>query len=55
MGLGPLFVGWLSDALMGTVGVDSLRYALLATIFFNLRGAVHYLLAARTIREELRV
>ena len=53
MGLGPVFVGWLSDVLMPRVGVDSLRYALLATIAFNLWGAVHYLLAARTLREEL--
>ncbi|MDX1382496.1 MAG: MFS transporter, partial [Thermoanaerobaculia bacterium] len=53
MGLGPFFVGWLSDALAPSVGVDSLRYALLTNIVFNVWGAVHYLLAAKTIREEL--
>ncbi len=53
MGLGPLFVGWLSDLLSPSVGADSLRYALLSTIAFNLWGAVHYMLAATTLREEL--
>jgi MFS family permease len=53
MGIGPFFVGWLSDTLQPALGVDSLRYALLATIVFNLWSAAHYLMATRTLREEL--
>jgi predicted MFS family arabinose efflux permease len=53
MGLGPAFVGWVSDLLEPSVGIQSLRYALLMSTAFNLWSAVHYLLAARTLREEL--
>jgi hypothetical protein len=53
MGLGPTFIGWVSDLLEPSVGVQSLRYALLISTAFNLWSAVHYLLAARTLREEL--
>lgn len=53
MGLGPTAVGALSDALRPSLGVDSLRWALLVTYAANLWSAVHYLLAARTLREEL--
>ena len=53
MGLGPTFVGWISDLLEPTVGIESLRCALLVSTVFNLWSAVHYLLAARTLRDEL--
>jgi hypothetical protein len=53
MGFGPPAVGALSDLLRGRFGDDSLRYALLVTLLVNLWGAVHYLLAARTLREDL--
>jgi MFS family permease len=54
MGLGPAFIGWLSDLLSPSAGVEALRYALLASNAFNLWAAVHYLLAARTLRQELQ-
>jgi MFS family permease len=53
MGLGPTFVGWVSDLLEPSLGVQSLRYSLLISTAFNIWSAVHYLLAARTLREEL--
>ena len=46
LGLGPLAVGVLSDALAGRYGADSLRYALLAVVPALLWAAVHWLLAA---------
>ena len=54
-GLGPTFIGWLSDVLEPSVGVQSLRYALLISTLFNIWSAVHYMLAARTLRHELTV
>jgi MFS family permease len=53
MGLGPAFVGWMSDALEPSAGLQSLRWALLISTAFNLWSAVHYLLAARSLRQDL--
>lgn len=47
LGLGPLVVGALSDALAGTAGVDSLRYALLVVPPLCLWAAYHYDVASR--------
>ena len=55
MGLGPQFVGLLSDLLAPRLGADSLRWALLGTVVAGaLWSTVHYVLAARTLREDLR-
>jgi len=55
LGMGPWFVGMLSDALKPSYGVDSIRYALLGTVVVGAAwSAVHYLLAARTLAEDLR-
>jgi predicted MFS family arabinose efflux permease len=54
MGLGPQFVGLLSDLLVPRFGVESIRWSLLVTIVIGaLWSAVHYFLAARTLREDL--
>jgi len=54
MGLGPQFVGLLSDLLAPRLGVESIRWALLVTIVVGaLWSAVHYFAAARTLREDL--
>jgi predicted MFS family arabinose efflux permease len=54
LGLGPWFVGMLSDALKPSFGVDAIRYALLGTVVVGAAwSSVHYLLAARTLREDL--
>ncbi len=48
-------MGWLSDLLEPQLGVESLRYALLATVVtFSLWSMVHYALAARTLRADLK-
>jgi MFS family permease len=55
MGLGPQFVGLLSDLLAPRLGVESLRWSLLGTIVVGaLWSALHYLQAAKTLREDLR-
>ena len=53
LGLGPLLIGAISDALVASAGRHSLRYALLTAAVFNLWSAVHFFLAARTLRSEL--
>jgi predicted MFS family arabinose efflux permease len=54
MGLGPLIVGMTSDYLQPRYGRDSLRYAILAVVVIStLWAAVHFLLATRTLREDL--
>ena len=54
MGLGPQFVGVLSDLLAPRFGVESIRWALLATIVVGaLWSALHYFQAAKTLRQDL--
>jgi MFS family permease len=53
LGLGPQTVGFLSDALHPEFGEESLRYALLITSFVGLWGALHFVLGARTLKEDI--
>ena len=54
LGLGPLVVGALSDALSPALGQESLRYALLAVpVSFALAG-LHWIIAARGLRAQAR-
>ena len=55
LGGGPAFVGWLSDRLEPSYGVDAIRYALLFTVVGGAFWAtLHYALGARSVREDLR-
>lgn len=47
LGLGPLVVGVLSDALSARYGADSLRYAMLAVVPALFWASIHWLLAAK--------
>jgi len=54
LGLGPLSVGILSDALRDSAGSNSLRQALLILVpLATLWGAGHFLYAARYLRHDL--
>jgi MFS family permease len=55
LGLGPLVTGILSDFLSThfQLGNNSLRYAIAASAVVSIWGAVHFLRAARFVREEL--
>ena len=54
LGVGPLVIGALSDALSNDYGVDSLRYALLSVLpVVGVWCAMHFFFAAKTLREEL--
>lgn len=54
LGMGPFSVGFLSDYLEPTLGVESLRYALLYLVpVFLFWSACHYYLASKTLRADL--
>lgn len=53
LGLGPLLVGMLNDALAETYGAHAIRYSLLAMAGLGALAAPLFLLCARTLREEL--
>jgi MFS family permease len=53
LGLGPLIVGVLSDALMPALGSESLRYAMLMMSLVALWSAYHFWQIGRTVREDL--
>ena len=55
LGLGPQFVGLLSDWLAPHYGVESIRYALLWTVAGGASwSTLHYILGARTLLRDLR-
>jgi MFS family permease len=55
MGLGPLFVGIVSDLLNAFTGLgrESIRWALVSVLVFNLLSAFFYLLAGRDLKSDL--
>lgn len=54
LGIGPLAVGVLSDALHPAHGADSLRLALLVVVPLLAWSAAHYLAASRSLAADLR-
>jgi len=54
LGLGPLFVGVVSDALAGTYGAESLRYSLAITSFVGLLSAASFFIAAAKLPLDLK-
>jgi MFS family permease len=56
LGLGPQVVGVVSDLLKPSLGVESVRYALLGVVVVGAGwSTLHYALAARTLRADLEV
>ncbi len=53
LGLGPQLVGMMNDALAGTFGDEAVRYSLLLANFMTVWAAIHFALAARTLRDDL--
>jgi len=53
LGLGPFAVGYLSETLSGSLGNESLRYALLICGMVNLWAAWHYWLGGKYLEGDL--
>jgi len=54
LGFGPLTVGVISDALAPTIGVESIRWAIMSTTIAALVGGGFYLNAARYVKNDLQ-
>jgi hypothetical protein len=52
LGVGPLLIGRVSDALKGTYGAESLRYAAVGITAFFLIAALLIFVAGRTLRTD---
>lgn len=54
LGLGPLFIGFVSDMLEPSHGLESIRYAMVYVIpAMSVWSAAHYLVASWHVREDL--
>jgi len=54
MGVGPLIIGAISDFYSAKYGNDALRYSILTLVVItSFWSATHFLLASRTLREDL--
>jgi MFS family permease len=52
-GIGPWLAGFISDHLVPSMGRQSLRYALVLVGLVNVWAALHYLIGARSLRQDL--
>ena len=53
LGVGPLGIGMISDALAPSYGIASLSYALASFLVIGLWGNIHYFIAARTLKQDI--
>src|SRR6266404_2256230 len=53
-GVGPLVVGMINDALKNEYGANAVRYSLLSAAVTTTLGALLFVWAARTIREDIK-
>jgi len=54
LGFGPLTVGVISDALAPSIGIESIRWAIMSTTVAALIGSSFYLVAARYVKNDLQ-
>jgi hypothetical protein len=52
-GIGPWLAGFISDRLRPSMGTASLRYALVIVGLVNIWAAAHYMIGARSLRQDL--
>jgi Na+/melibiose symporter-like transporter len=53
LGLGPLIIGALNDALKGTYGDLAIRYTMMVAVAANVVASVFYVVGARSVREDI--
>ena len=54
LGFGPLFVGFISDVLEPSLGVESLRWAMASTVFMTCLAVYLFMKASKYIDEDLK-
>ena len=52
-GMGPAYVGQVSDMLEPSLGVDSIKWGLASLVLFAFWAAIHFFLASRHLKEDL--
>lgn len=52
LGLGPVLIGAISDAITPMFGVEALRYTLAGSVLFLAWAATHILIGSRTIKQD---
>jgi len=52
LGLGPVLIGAISDAITPTFGVEALRYTLAGSVLFLAWAAAHILIGSRSIQQD---
>jgi uncharacterized membrane protein YraQ (UPF0718 family) len=55
LGLGPLFVGMLSDVYIPHLGDGSLRWSMISVLMVSVLGIVFYLRAAGSVLNDIRL
>jgi MFS family permease len=55
LGLGPVVIGGISDLLAPQFGIDSLRYALAASVIFLAWASIHMLIGAKSMKQDVVV
>ena len=55
LGLGPLFVGIVSDMLAPALGVESLRWALASTMFISVIAIIMFFKSSQTLKSDLAI
>tara|TARA_B110000467_G_C18032345_1_gene321386 strand:- start:177 stop:524 length:348 start_codon:yes stop_codon:yes gene_type:complete len=55
LGLGPLFVGILSDVYIPHLGDGSLRWSMISVLMVSVLGIVFYLRAAGSVLNDIRL
>jgi predicted MFS family arabinose efflux permease len=53
LGLGPLAIGVINDALRGSYGDHAIRYSMTVAALTNAAATIFYLLGARSVREDV--
>jgi predicted MFS family arabinose efflux permease len=54
LGLGPVIVGGFNDLLRPSLGDEAIRYTMLLAAVTNVAACAFYLLAARTVKQDLK-
>ena len=54
LGLGPVLVGVFNDVLRPSMGDGAIRYTLLGAASTNLVAGIFYLVAARTVKQDIK-
>jgi hypothetical protein len=53
LGLGPVAIGAMNDALRASYGDFAIRYTMLVAVITNVVACIFYLIGARSVRRDI--